>query len=81
MIFTANFSTRIVEIFKTTVDHPAQARLVLEKLQQRFPYYRLNFDLTDCDRILRVEARLGRIDVETIRDIVKACNHDIELLT
>jgi len=81
MIFTANFSTRTVEIFKTTVTRPAQATMVLHKLQQRFPYYRINFDLMDCDRILRVETRFGRIDVETISNIVKSCNHDIELLS
>jgi predicted RNA-binding protein YlqC (UPF0109 family) len=80
MIFPANISARTVEIFKTTVNKPSEARLVVEKLQHRFPYYRINFDLADCDRILRVEARLGRIDIETIREIVRACNHDIDLI-
>ena len=81
MIFTSNFSIKTVEIFKTTVTQTAQARLVLDKLQQRFPYYRVNFDLTDCDRILRVETRFGKIDVDTISEIVRSCNHEIELLT
>ena len=79
MIFTS-VSTNTVEIFKTTVEKPSEAGLIVEKLQQRFPYYRINFDLADCDRILRVEAKLGRVDVETIRDMVRACNHEIELL-
>lgn len=81
MIFTTHFNTRIVEIFKTTVTRPAQASLVLNKLQKRFPHYRLNFDLMDCDRILRVETGFGRIDIETISSIVRSCNHDIELLS
>ena len=75
MIFTTIARTTTVEVFKTTVEKPSEAGLIVEKLQQRFPYYRINFDLADCDRILRVEARLGRIDIESIRNIVKACNH------
>lgn len=80
MIFTTIARTNTVEIFKTTVEKPSEAGLIVEKLQQRFPYYRINFDLADCDRILRVEARLGVVDVETIREIVQSCHHEIELL-
>ena len=44
----------MVEVFKTNVAMPDAARL-LDILLQRMPQYKINFDLEDCDRILRVE--------------------------
>lgn len=45
----------MVEVFKTDVRQPRQAKLLLGILQKRFPLLRINFDLEDCDKILRVE--------------------------
>ena len=45
----------MVEIFKTNVQHPKQAVMLLAALSQEFPLFKINFDLDDCDRILRVE--------------------------
>ena len=44
----------MVEVFKTNVEVPDAPRL-LNLLLQRMPQYKINFDLEDCDRILRVE--------------------------
>lgn len=46
----------MVEIFRTNVNSPERADLLLLELQERFPGYKMNFDLEDCDKILRVEA-------------------------
>ena len=43
-----------VEVFKTTVATPAQARLLEAQLQGLFPTCRITFDLEDCDNILRI---------------------------
>lgn len=45
----------MVEVFKTNILHQQQASPVLELLNREFPAHRINMDLTDCDRILRVE--------------------------
>lgn len=45
----------MVEVFKTNVQCLEDARRVLQKLAVHFPEHRINFDLTDCDNILRVE--------------------------
>jgi hypothetical protein len=45
----------MVEVFKTDVTDEQQAREVKELLQLHFPGTRVNFDLDDCDKVLRVE--------------------------
>lgn len=45
----------MVEVFKTNVQQRRQAKLLLGILEKRFPLFRINFDLEDCDKILRVE--------------------------
>ena len=45
----------MVEIFKTNVQHQKQAIMLLAALCRKFPLFKINFDLDDCDRILRVE--------------------------
>jgi hypothetical protein len=44
----------MVEVFKTNINDPEQARALVELIQQVFEGYRVNFDLDDCDRILRI---------------------------
>ncbi len=45
----------MVEVFKTNVEEPVQAEKLVALLLTHFPDGRINFDLQDCDRILRVE--------------------------
>lgn len=45
----------MVEIFKTNITDGAQAGLVLRLLEEQWPHYMANFDLEDCDHILRIE--------------------------
>ena len=45
-----------VEIFKTNVQAQDEAEQLVAILQSNFPHYKVNFDLHDCDRILRVAA-------------------------
>ena len=46
----------MVEVFKTNVGQERQAHLLLAELSLLFPVTRINFDLEDCDKILRIEA-------------------------
>lgn len=50
-----NMKTPAVEVFKTDVEDEVNARKIIQTLVRRFPGSRVNFDLQDCDRVLRVE--------------------------
>jgi len=43
------------EIFKTNVKNPAHATALVVVLQHYLPFAEINFDLDDCDSILRVK--------------------------
>lgn len=45
----------MVEVFKTNVQETEQARELVILLQQYFPHSKINFDLDDCDKVLRIE--------------------------
>jgi hypothetical protein len=59
----------MVEVFKTNVHEPSQANMLVSLLLQHFPGSRINFDLHDCDKILRVEGK--NFATEKIMVIVK----------
>jgi hypothetical protein len=45
----------MIEVFKTDVEEVYHAKNVIALLLQHFPGSKINFDLHDCDKILRVE--------------------------
>lgn len=68
----------MVEIFKTNVQHADESKMIVEKLLVHYPATRINFDLSDCDRILRVEGE--NICPETIVALVTAKGFQCEVL-
>ena len=46
----------MVEVFKTNIQDKTTASKVKEDLYRHFPGYKINFDLDDSDKILRVES-------------------------
>jgi hypothetical protein len=59
----------MVEVFKTNVQNKFQAKKLISILSGFFTEYKINFDLDDCDNILRVEANL--ISVNEIIVIIR----------
>lgn len=45
----------MVEVFKTNITEKCLADKIKSQLMLYFPEIKVNFDLEDCDRILRVE--------------------------
>jgi hypothetical protein len=45
----------MIEIFKTNVQNKTQAKRIMSVLKNGFAEAEINFDLHDCDKILRVE--------------------------
>ena len=70
----------MVEVFKTSVTLIEEEIFLLKKLRKKFPGYLINFDLEDCDNILRIEVAKEKINVATIIKLVRSYGFDIEVL-
>ena len=46
----------MIEVFKTNVEEMEQSKMIVAKLLEHFPNSTINFDLEDCDKILRIHA-------------------------
>ena len=71
-------SGTIVEVFKTNVNDIDQAHTLMATLLNAIPSSKINFDLQDCDKILRIEG--SSIDLEMVIDIVTSCGYICEIL-
>jgi hypothetical protein len=67
-----------VEVFKTNVREAKRSRILITKLLEHFPASKVNFDLEDCDRILRVEG--AGICPNRIIELLKLNGHYCEVL-
>jgi hypothetical protein len=45
----------MVEVFKTNVQKKTESKMLLCMLSEALPASKINFDLSDCDKVLRVE--------------------------
>jgi hypothetical protein len=70
----------MVEVFKTNVTNNHHARTLVEIIESRFKEYRVNFDLDDCDRILRIESSRV-IDPEPVIVLLGDLGVNAEVLT
>jgi hypothetical protein len=52
----------MVEVFKTNVQEFSEAQKLVVLLRRHFPDSKINFDLDDCDKVLRVEGSNLRIE-------------------
>lgn len=48
----------MVEVFKTNEENYTDSEEILKTLKKKFPLLKINFDLDDCDKILRVEGKI-----------------------
>jgi hypothetical protein len=69
---------RMIEVFKTNVKKRSDAKRVVSILLQHFPASKINFDLQDCDKILRIEGE--RFIVERIMRLVKESGYQCDVL-
>jgi hypothetical protein len=68
----------MVEVFKTNIRKIRQAEKIIEKLKFIFPNYKINFDLEDCDKILRIESEI--IDSPKVIQLLNDSNFQCEIL-
>jgi len=68
----------MVEVFKTNVRKKEQSKMLLSILSDTFPSLKINFDFSDCDKILRVEGEY--VEAEKIMLLVKSNGCECEIL-
>lgn len=70
----------MVEVFITNVSAPKDAEALLIRFKTNYPDCRINFDLEDCDHVLRVESHLNQIDVDGICSIMTDSGFFVEVM-
>jgi len=68
----------MVEVFKTNVQKKIQSKVLLCILCEAFPSFKINFDLSDCDKVLRVEG--DNMEALRIMLLVKEYGFTCEIL-
>jgi len=68
----------MVEVFKTNIRENSMAKQLATKLLVHFPHCKINFDLQDCDKILRVEGKLIRS--EKIIEVIHTSGYECQVL-
>lgn len=68
----------MVEVFKTNVQEVAQSEVLIEQLLKHFPGSKINFDLEDCDHILRIAE--DHVIPETVIRLLNSHGYYCELL-
>ncbi|MCX2763842.1 hypothetical protein [Aquimarina muelleri] len=71
----------MIEIYKTNVQKRQQAKQIVKQIKTLFSNYRVNFDLEDCDCILRIDTGVKILDNNTIIKIVRENGFKIETLS
>ncbi|PIQ49131.1 MAG: hypothetical protein COW03_06220 [Cytophagales bacterium CG12_big_fil_rev_8_21_14_0_65_40_12] len=70
----------MIEVFATNIDSWSKARKVLNQIREAYPDYLANFDLEDCDKILRIETQGIKIDTKSIIRLLNEMNNEALLL-
>ncbi|GIZ08162.1 hypothetical protein [Flavobacterium sp. UMI-01] len=71
----------MIEIYRTNIIKEEDAQQMLRQLRQFFPHYKIDFDLEDCDHILRVETFEETLDNDAILRVVTDDGFYIEILS
>jgi hypothetical protein len=70
----------MIEVFKTNIDDVDKANGILHEIERKFPHYHATFDLSDCDRILRVECKYEHIRASLLINLIHAFGFHAEVL-
>ena len=70
----------MVEVFKTNVKDNDHAGMLIDQIHKNFVEYKANFDLEDCDRILRVRCTTGLVQSFLLINLLKDFGFIAEVL-
>jgi hypothetical protein len=68
----------MVEVFKTNVQKKVQSKRLQCILSEAFPSFKINFDLSDRDKVLRIEA--DNVEAVPVMMLVQEHGFSCELL-
>jgi hypothetical protein len=68
----------MIEVFKTNIANKVNSKKIFCIINELFPCLKINFDLSDCDKILRVEGE--NVEAEKIIMILKKNGVECEAL-
>ena len=70
----------MIEIFRTNVTDQKSADAIISKIHSAFPGFTANFDLADCDHILRICSGESLICAPTLITLVSDFGFSAEVL-
>ncbi|HEY8934218.1 MAG TPA: hypothetical protein VIM65_03325 [Cyclobacteriaceae bacterium] len=70
----------MIEVFKTDITDSIQAKVLADHIHNLFKEYTVNFDLDDCDRIMRVVSTSPVVQVDILIDLLKGFGYHAEVL-
>jgi hypothetical protein len=70
----------MIEVFKTNVKDRNQANMLIGQIHKNFCGYTANFDLDDCDKILRIACDTGHIQASFLIHLLKDFGYTAEVL-
>jgi hypothetical protein len=70
----------MIEVFKTNVSKRVEAQMLIDTIQSAFGNYTVNFDLEDCDHILRVKSERDAIEVSRLVGLLRRLGFEAEVL-
>jgi hypothetical protein len=70
----------MIEVFKTDVNGKDDARMLVDRIHKAFSHCHANFDLEDCDKILRVKGITCEGETWQIVTLVRSFGWHVEIL-
>jgi hypothetical protein len=70
----------MIEIFKTNVRSSIHAKMLVSQIHTAFGNYEANFDLDDCDNILRIKSISGTVQASRLIAFLKDFGFNAEVL-
>lgn len=68
----------MIEIFKTNIKEVIDSKAITQILLKNFPLSKINFDLEDCDKILRIESTI--IEIPKVIQLLNENKFQCEIL-
>lgn len=70
----------MIEVFRTNITTANEAVQVLAVFADRYPQYQINFDLDDCDKVMRVQSQRTAINANAVCQLIDQLGHYAEVL-
>ncbi len=70
----------MIEVFKTNVENQSDADRLVSEINSHFTGHEANFDLDDCDKILRVKCQEEMAEVASVIHLLRRFGFYAEVL-